>query len=73
MAWFWHYNRSAEKRENKMLINEDLIAQTGRTKTEQTESNDLFIIEDKNDPDMKLLKKKIKIKPTIKNMKGILV
>ncbi|MBN2857330.1 MAG: hypothetical protein JXN63_02905 [Candidatus Delongbacteria bacterium] len=56
-----------------MQMNEDFITITGKTETENTEENDLYMIEDKKDPDCKLLKKKIKIKTINKNMKGILV
>jgi hypothetical protein len=56
-----------------MQMNEDFITLTGTVKTEKTQNEDLYIIEDKNDPDYKLLKKKIKINRIIKNMKGILI
>lgn len=56
-----------------MQINEETTTQKVTTETEQYDANELYVIEDRNDPDFKLLKKKIKIKTTIKNMKGILV
>lgn len=54
-----------------MQINEDFITQTQKRETVHLSTDDLYVIENRNDPDQKLLKKKIK--SITKNMKGILV